>query len=194
MAMKSKRKGRGGSEALKTELTYNEGAQTGELRLAPPFAPRCFFQTCGHMAACCHVFSSSQKTRLSPQEQRGNVSVGPFQVFAQVHLNEQSAYSQKRDNGDYGCGSVCTLSDIWSLVGLCHYIIHGEKRCNMALSHTHTHSLWPHWQIATAHSRATAGRSLELEYTQKMRRNGRNRCMASHTWPNEVAEEESITS
>lgn len=36
MAMKSKRKGRGGSEALKTELTYNEGAQTGELSLAPP--------------------------------------------------------------------------------------------------------------------------------------------------------------
>lgn len=43
MAMKSKRKGKGrgggSSQALKTEHTYNEGAQTGEVHLTPPPLP-----------------------------------------------------------------------------------------------------------------------------------------------------------
>lgn len=142
------------------------------------------------------MFSPLARRQDSPDRNKGEMCLlAHFSFFAQIHLNEQRVHgSQKRDNGDYGCRSVCTLSDIWSLVGLCHYIIHGEKRCNMSLSHTHTHSRWPHWQIATAHSRATAGRSFGLEYTQTLRRNGRNRCMANHAWPNELAKEERINS
>lgn len=114
------------------------------------------------------------------------MSVGPFQVFfPQVHLNEQRvSRSKKKKKRQCWLWLWVRLYTFWHMVTCRPLPLHNPwwKEVQYgSFSHTHTPSRWPHWQIATGHSRATAGRSFVLEYTQKMRRNGRNRCMANYS-------------
>lgn len=132
------------------------------------------------------MFSPPARRQDAPHRNKGEMCLlAHFRFFfPQVHLNEQRVSGSKKKKRQCWLWLWVRLYTFWHMVTCRPLPLHNPwwKEVQYgSFSHTHTPSRWPHWQIATGHSRATAGRSFVLEYTQKMRRNGRNRCMANYS-------------